>query len=48
MREREREREREGEGEERGENVGERKTSEVKKWETKNKRPKWWKVEKNT
>ena len=29
------------------ENVGERKISEVKKWETKNERPKWWEVEKN-
>ena len=38
MRERERERE----------NVGERKISEVKKWETKNQRSKWWEAKKKT
>ena len=27
--------------------MGERKTSELKKWETKNERPKWWEGEKN-
>ena len=31
---------------EREKNVGERKISEVKKWETKNERPKWWEGEK--
>ena len=31
----------------RRENVNERKTSEVKKWETKNEMPKWWEGEKN-
>ena len=29
------------------ENVSDRKISKVKKWETKNKRPKWWEAEKN-
>ena len=27
--------------------MGERKKSEIKKWETKNERPKWWEGEKN-
>ena len=37
-----------GQGRGRGrENVGERKTSEAKKRETKNERPKWWEGEKN-
>ena len=38
----------EGKGRGRGrENVGERKTSEAKKRETKNERAKWWEDEKN-